>query len=69
MRNPWLRKNPVLSIWLSGANAVAGRARGKATAHARRQMASAMAQGTKAVADFWAEALVPPKPRQRKKRK
>lgn len=68
MKNPWLRKNPFLSMWLSGANAVAGRARGKATAYARRQMASAMAQGTKAVADFWADALVPPKPRRRKKR-
>jgi hypothetical protein len=26
--NPWMKKNPVLSMWLSDANTVAGRARG-----------------------------------------
>jgi hypothetical protein len=69
VRNPWLRKNPFLSIWLSGANAVAGAARGKATAYAKKQMASAMAQNTKTVSDFWLGALAPPAPRKRKKRR
>ena len=27
MANPWTKKNPLLSMWLSGANAVAGKAR------------------------------------------
>ena len=69
MKNPWLRKNPFLSMWLSGANAVAGAARGKAAAYAKKQMASAIAQGTRATADFWLDALEPPKPRKRKKRR
>jgi hypothetical protein len=69
MKNPWIRKNPFLSMWLSGANAVAGSVRGKATAYARKQAASAMTQGTKAVTDFWMDALLPPKPGKRKKRR
>jgi hypothetical protein len=35
MANPWLKKNPFMSMWLSGANAAAGRASGQATAQAR----------------------------------
>ena len=27
MANPWLKKNPFMSMWLSGANAAVGRAR------------------------------------------
>lgn len=69
VRNPWLRKNPFLSMWLSGANAVAGAARGTATAYAKKQMASAVAQNTKAVTDFWLAALTPPKPPKPAKRK
>jgi hypothetical protein len=34
--NPWTKKNPVLSMRLSGANAVAGRARGAGSAEAKR---------------------------------
>ena len=30
MKNPWLKKNPLMSLWLSGANKVAGAARGLA---------------------------------------
>jgi len=26
MSNPWLKKNPLMSIWMSGANAVTGAA-------------------------------------------
>jgi hypothetical protein len=69
MKNPWLRKNPFLSMWLSGANAVAGKARGKATAMARRQMDFAVKEGTKAVTDFWLDAWTPPKPRRRRKQR
>lgn len=58
MRNPWLKKNPFLSMWLSSANAVAGSARGRATAAARR-----------ATVAFWAEALNPPKAKKRKPRR
>lgn len=58
MRNPWIKKNPFMSMWLSGANAVAGSARGRATAAAKR-----------ATADFWSEALKVPKPKKRKARR
>jgi hypothetical protein len=37
MTNPWLKKNPWLSMWMSGANAVLGSARARATAEAKRQ--------------------------------
>lgn len=37
MKNPWLKKNPMLSMWLSGANAVAGAARSRVTAEGKRR--------------------------------
>jgi hypothetical protein len=49
MTNPWLKKNPFLSMWLSGANSIAG--------SARNQM---RAQGTRLVTDFWRNALKAP---------
>lgn len=68
MKNPWTKKNPFLSMWLSGANAVAGSARSRMTAEAKRQAATAMTQGTKQVVDFWTAAL-PPAPKKCKKKK
>lgn len=62
MKNPWLKKNPMLSMWLSGANAAAGAARGRAVAEGRRQTATAAAAMTKAATDAWIAALTPPKP-------
>jgi hypothetical protein len=32
MANPWMKKNPFLSMWLSGLNAMLGAARGQAMA-------------------------------------
>ena len=57
MKNPWLKKNPFMSLWLSGANSVLGSARGRATAAARRQGATAIAAGGKQVTDAWTTAL------------
>ena len=37
MSNPWLKKNPLMSMWMSGANAVMGAARSRATAEGERQ--------------------------------
>jgi hypothetical protein len=45
MPNPWMKKNPFMSMWPSGANSVAGRARVQATAAI-----------TKHVAQFWSGA-------------
>lgn len=55
MANPWTKKNPLLSLWLSAANAFAGAARGAMTAEAKRQAAA----GTKAARR--------PKPKARKR--
>ncbi len=52
MANPWTRRNPLLSVWLSGANAVADKARGAATAEAKRQQASLAKEATR----FWSGA-------------
>lgn len=49
MANPWSKKNPFMSLWLSGANSIANSARGKIAAEAKRQTAAA---GTKATNDF-----------------
>ena len=57
MRNPWLKKNPFLSMWLSGANAIAGSARIQIKAH-----------GTRLATDFWRDALTPPTRTKKKKR-
>lgn len=69
MKNPWLKKNPLLSMWLSAANAVAGPARSRATAEAKRQARTAMTNGTKQVTDFWTAALTPPAPKKKRKRR
>lgn len=67
MKNPWTRKNPYLSMWLSGANAIAGTARARATAEVRRQTATMMTQSSRQLAELWGEALGLP-PRRRKKK-
>ena len=53
MSNPWLKKNPFMSAWLSGANKVAGSVRGKATAEAKRQMATATKNATNDLLSIW----------------
>lgn len=53
MANPWTKKNPLLSLWLSGANAVAGKARGAATAEAKRQQTGVVKEATR----FWSGGL------------
>lgn len=68
MKNPWLKKNPLLSMWLSGANTVAGSARRRATAEGKRQAATLMTKSMKQITDFWSGALAVP-PAKRKKRR
>lgn len=46
MSNPWLKKNPFMSMWLSTANRVAGSLRGMATAQAKRQVKAAITEAT-----------------------
>lgn len=46
MANPMTKKNPLLSMWLSAANAWAGAARGLMTAEAKRMQKKAMAKAS-----------------------
>lgn len=70
MTNPWLKKNPFMSMWLSGANAAAGSLRGHAVGQAKRQAATAMTKATKEIVDAWTAgpATTPAKKRTRKRR-
>lgn len=47
MSNPWLKKNPFMSMWLSAANRMAASVRGQAGAQATRQIKAAMAKAGK----------------------
>ena len=57
MRNPWTKKNPLMSMWLSGANALAGYASSRVTAEAKRQAATAVTKSSKQMVSFWSGAL------------
>ena len=67
MRNPWLKKNPWLSMWLSGANSILGSARGRATAEGRRQAATMTNAAIQETTRFWTAAVTPRKKPSRKK--
>jgi hypothetical protein len=69
MSNPWLKKNPFMSLWLSGANSVAGSMRGRAAAQAKRQTATAMTHATRTIFDAWVDAMTPTLPAKKKKRR
>ncbi|MEM5428832.1 hypothetical protein [Cupriavidus oxalaticus] len=68
MKNPWLKKNPLLSMWLSGANTVAGAARSRATAESKRQAALATNAMMKSATDAWIALLTPVAPRKKRTR-
>jgi hypothetical protein len=53
IRNRWAKKNPFLSMWLSGANAVFGATRNQVTKAMHREANAAIAEGTKQVLAFW----------------
>jgi hypothetical protein len=63
MANPWLKKNPLMSTWLSSANAAAGRARSLVLAEASRQRAKLTKQTIRFWTDAWQTAV---KPRRRR---
>lgn len=60
MSNPWLKKNPLMSLWLSAANRVAGSVRGQATAQAKRQVKAAVTEATNENSKLWFAAATPP---------
>jgi hypothetical protein len=66
--NPWGKRNPYLSMWLSGANALLGKTRGAMTASARRQTKAAMDEGTRQALAFWGLASRPASTKRRRRR-
>ena len=56
MANPWTKKNPFMSLWLSGAHRVANRARGQAKAKATKQQAALTGQAAR----FWTRTWLAP---------
>ena len=69
MKNPWGKKNPFLSMWLSGANAIAGAARSRVTAEAKRQASTAITRGARQATKQTIDALAgkPPAKKRRKR--
>ena len=57
MSNPWIKKNPFMSMWLSGANSVANRARGQVVADVKRQSTSAANKAVSDVFGLWTSAM------------
>jgi len=69
MTNPWLKKNPFMSMWLSGAHSVANSARGQIAAEARRQSTTAINTAARDVFAVWADAMTGASAAKRKKRR
>jgi hypothetical protein len=67
MRNPWLKKNPWLSMWMSGANAVLGSARARGTAEAKRQAGAMTSNALSQSMRFWTSVMAPPKRKRARK--
>jgi hypothetical protein len=65
MSNPWLKKNPFMSMWLSGANSVTTSARGQVAAEVKRQ---STATANKAVRDMFSVWTATPAPKRKRKR-
>ena len=51
MSNPWLKKNPFMSMWLSGANRIAGSARSQVAAETKRQINQTLIERTREIAE------------------
>jgi hypothetical protein len=67
MWNLWTKKNPFMSIWLSGANAVVGSARGRMIAEAKRQTPLLWGEGTRQMIKFWTDPPIA-KPGQKRRK-
>lgn len=68
MSNPWTKKNPYMSMWLSAANKAAGSARGQATSAVKRQVATTQADAARQILDFWSGKPIKSAPRKRSSR-
>jgi hypothetical protein len=66
--NPWTKKNPFMSMWLSGANAVTGKARSLGAAEAARQRTQVARAVTRLWTDAWFGTAAPKSKTRRKTR-
>ena len=70
MQNSWLKKNPLMSMWLSEANRIAALARVQAAAQAKRQIKAAAGKATtdnlKTLLDVSVPALPKTTPKRRR---
>ena len=69
MSNPWLKKNPFMSMWLSGANSLANSARGRIAADVKRQSTTAVNKAASDMFTIWSDAMTgSAAPKRRRKR-
>ena len=68
MSNPWLKKNPFMSMWLSTANRMAGSIRGQATAQVKRRVKAAATEATNENIKLWSAAVTGPAAKKTRKR-
>lgn len=66
--NPWGKKNPFLSLWLSGANAVIGATRSQMTAAMQRHTDAAIREGTEQLLALWGWGAMPKRRTRRRRR-
>ena len=69
MSNPWLKKNPFMSMWLSGANSVANSARGRVAAEVKRQSTTAVNKAVSDMFGIWTKAMTATPATKRKRKR
>ena len=68
MPNPWLKKNPFMSMWLSGANSMANSARGQMAAEVERRSTAAADKHFSDMFAIWTKALTATSATKRKRK-
>lgn len=68
MSNPWLKKNPFMSAWLSAANSATGAARGRASAEVKRATRTASTQATQDLMALWTAPFTAAASKRKKRR-
>ena len=68
MSNPWLKKNPSMSMWLSTANRMAGSIRGQATAQVKKQVKAAATEVANENIKLWSASVTGPAAKKTRRR-
>ena len=73
MKNPWIKKNPFMSMWLSGVHRAIGASRGQIAGSIQREARKSAGANAEAltgqVLEFWGRAIGGPAPRRGRKRR